>query len=47
MPDTWAATDALGRVLPMSAEVGAAEGKPHGGHLLLQLACRVWEQGGA
>jgi hypothetical protein len=23
MPDTWAATDALGRVLPMSAEVGA------------------------
>jgi hypothetical protein len=25
MPDTWAATDALGRVLPMSAEVGAAK----------------------
>ncbi len=24
MPDTWAATDALGRVLPMSAEVGPA-----------------------
>ena len=23
MPDTWAATDALGRVVPMSAEVGA------------------------
>jgi len=22
MPDTWAATDALGRTLPMSAEVG-------------------------
>ena len=25
MPDSWAATDALGRVLPMSAEVGAAK----------------------
>jgi hypothetical protein len=25
MPDTWAATDALGRVLPMSVEVGATK----------------------
>ena len=25
MPDTWVASDALGRVLPISAEVGASK----------------------